>query len=148
MKCSSSPVLNDRLHKIKKAFFQKKNSAQNKSAVTQVHDWVVYRLGGILGSVGHRVKIHNITPATGKERGDVEIRDYVVFRTVRPPIPSVSISNDLHPDRLIFYNSFSAPSSVGRSFHDSECDKSICRNAVRLQIPADSVSNDLHPDVT
>ena len=44
---------------------------------TQVHDWVVYRLGGILGSVGHRVKIHKITPATGKERGDLEIKDYV-----------------------------------------------------------------------
>ena len=44
-----------------------------------MHDWVVYRLGGILGSVGHRVKIHKITPATGKERGDLEIKDYVVF---------------------------------------------------------------------
>jgi hypothetical protein len=33
-----------------------------------VHDWVVYRLGGIFGSVGHRVKIHKITLATGKER--------------------------------------------------------------------------------
>ena len=37
-----------------------------KSVASQVHDWVVYRLGGILGSVGHRVKIHKITPATGK----------------------------------------------------------------------------------
>jgi hypothetical protein len=53
-------------------------TCQAKYAVTQVHDWVVYRLGGVLGSVG-RVKIHNITPATGKERGDVEIRDYVVL---------------------------------------------------------------------
>ena len=35
------------------------------------------RLGGILSSVGHRVKVHSITPATGKERGDVEIRDYI-----------------------------------------------------------------------
>ena len=34
---------------------------QVKSAASQVHDWVVYRLGGILGSVGHRVKIHKIT---------------------------------------------------------------------------------------
>jgi hypothetical protein len=33
----------------------------------------VRRLGGILSSVGHRVKVHNITPATGKERGDVEM---------------------------------------------------------------------------
>ncbi len=51
-------------------------TCQFKSAATQVHDWVVYRLGGILGSVGHRVKIHKITPATGKERGDLEIKDY------------------------------------------------------------------------
>jgi len=51
---------------------------QAKSAATQVHDWVVYRLGDILGSVGHRVKIHKITPVTGKERGDIEIKDYVL----------------------------------------------------------------------
>ena len=55
----------------------------SKSAATQVHDWVVDRLGGILGSVGHRVKIHNITPTTDKERGDVEIRDYVVLEKPR-----------------------------------------------------------------
>ena len=41
---------------------------------------MVYRLGGILGSVGHKVKIHKITPATGKERGDLEIKDYVVLQ--------------------------------------------------------------------
>ncbi len=35
---------------------------------------------GVLGSVGHRVKIHNITPATGKERGDLEIKDYMVLQ--------------------------------------------------------------------
>ncbi len=34
----------------------------------------------ILGSVGHRVKIHKITPATGKERADLEIKDYVVLQ--------------------------------------------------------------------
>ncbi len=33
--------------------------------------------------MGHRVKIHNITPVTGKERGDVEIRDYVVLQKPR-----------------------------------------------------------------
>ena len=58
-------------------------TCQAKSAATQVHDWAVYRLGGILGSVGHRVKIHKITPATVKERGDVEIRDYVVLQKPR-----------------------------------------------------------------
>ena len=48
--------------------------------VSQAHDWVVYRLSGILGSVGHRVKIHKITPSTGKEWGDLEIKDYVVLQ--------------------------------------------------------------------
>jgi hypothetical protein len=32
-----------------------------KSVGSMTHDWMVYRLGGILGSVGHRVKIHKIT---------------------------------------------------------------------------------------
>ena len=53
---------------------------QVKSADSQVLDWVVYRLGGILGSVGHRVKIHKITPTTGKERDDLEKKDYVVLQ--------------------------------------------------------------------
>ncbi len=34
-------------------------------------------------SKGHRVKIHKITPVQGKERGDVEIRDYVVLQKPR-----------------------------------------------------------------
>jgi hypothetical protein len=37
-------------------------------------------LEGIFGSVGHRVKIHKITLATGKERGDLEMKDYVVLQ--------------------------------------------------------------------
>ncbi len=40
---------------------------------------MVYRLGGIFGSVGHKVKIHKITLTMGKERGDLEIKDYVVL---------------------------------------------------------------------
>ena len=56
------------------AFGDHLQTCQVKSTVSQVHDWVVYRLGGILGSVGHKVKIHRITPATGKERGDLEIK--------------------------------------------------------------------------
>jgi hypothetical protein len=31
--------------------------SQTKSAASQVHDWGVYKLGVLLGSVGHRVKI-------------------------------------------------------------------------------------------
>jgi hypothetical protein len=51
-----------------------------KSTASQVYHWVVYNLDDILGSVGHRVKIHKITPATGKERGDLEIKEYVVLQ--------------------------------------------------------------------
>jgi hypothetical protein len=50
-------------------------TCQPKSAAPQVHEWVVYKLGALLGSVGHKVKIHKITPATVKKRGDIEIRD-------------------------------------------------------------------------
>ncbi len=55
-------------------------TCQTKSAASQVHDCFVYRLGALLGSVGHRVKIHNITSVTNKERGDLEIQDYVVLQ--------------------------------------------------------------------
>jgi hypothetical protein len=55
-------------------------TCQVTSAASQVHDLVVYRLGDVLGLVGHRVKIHKITSATGKERGDLEIKDYVVLQ--------------------------------------------------------------------
>ena len=34
---------------------------------SQVHDWVVYKLGSLVDSVGHRVKIHKITPSTDKD---------------------------------------------------------------------------------
>ncbi len=34
--------------------------------------------------MGHRVKIHNITPAMSKERGDLEIKDYVVTQKPQP----------------------------------------------------------------
>ena len=47
------------------AFGDHLQTCQVKSAASQVHDWVVYRLGDILGSVGHKVKIHKITPANG-----------------------------------------------------------------------------------
>ncbi len=74
-----------------------------KSAASQVHDWVVYHLGGMFGSMGHRVKIHKITPATGKERGDLEIKDYVVLQKPqeqddRLPPPRTLIRIGLHFD--------------------------------------------------
>ena len=38
-------------------------------------------MGTLLGSVGHKVKIHKITPSTDKERGDMEMKDYIVLQT-------------------------------------------------------------------
>ena len=61
-------------------FWDHLQTCQTKSAVSQVHDLVVYKLGTLLGSVGHRIKIYKITPATDKERGDIEIKDYVVLQ--------------------------------------------------------------------
>ena len=84
-------------------------TCQAKSAATQVHDWVVYRLGDILGSVGHRVKIHKITPATGKERGDTEIKDYVVLQNPQeltdclPPPRTLKLGLPVDKDDLINY---------------------------------------------
>jgi hypothetical protein len=39
----------------------------------------IYRFSLLLHSVGHRVKTHGITPASGNERGDIEIQDYVIL---------------------------------------------------------------------
>ena len=73
-------------------------TCQTKSSSSQVHDWVVYKMGVLLGSVGHRVKMHKITPGTGKERGDLEIKDFVVLQKPqsqdnRLPPPHTLISN-------------------------------------------------------
>ncbi len=43
---------------------------------SRLRDWVVYKLGDLLSSVGHKVKIHKITPTTDKERGDIEIKTF------------------------------------------------------------------------
>ena len=60
---------------------------------------MVYRFGGILGSVDHRVKIHKITPATGKERGEIELKDYVVLQKPR------FLSDCLPPPRTLILDS-------------------------------------------
>jgi hypothetical protein len=91
------------------AFGDHLQTCQTKSAATQVHDWVVYRLGGILGSVGHRVKIHKITPAQGKERGDVEIRDYVVLQKPR------DVTDCLPPPRTLILDFTMTHTRYGRS---------------------------------
>ena len=44
-----------------------------QSAALPAHEWIVYNLSLLIRSVGHRVKPHKVTPATGNERGDVEI---------------------------------------------------------------------------
>jgi hypothetical protein len=62
-----------------------------------------YRLGGILGSMGHKVKTHKITPATGKERGELEITDYVVLQKPQeevdrlPPLTLILDFTMTHP---------------------------------------------------
>jgi hypothetical protein len=56
---------------------------QVKSESSQTHGWVMYCFGDILGSVGHRVKIHKITLVTGKERGDLEIKDDMTFESYK-----------------------------------------------------------------
>ena len=84
-------------------------TCQAKSAATQVHDWVVYRFGSILGSVGHRVKIHKITPATGNERGDIEIKDYVVLQKPQEQ------TDRLPPQRTLILDFTLTHTRLGRS---------------------------------
>jgi hypothetical protein len=84
-------------------------TCETKSAASQVHDWVVYKLGALLGSVGHRVKIHKITPATGKERGDIEIKDYVVLQKPQ------SQDNRLPPPRTLIMVNTMTHIRFGRS---------------------------------
>jgi hypothetical protein len=61
-------------------------TCQVKSEPSQDHDWVVYRLGGIL--------------TTGKERGDIEIKDYVVLQKPQEQVdrlpPVRTLISDLH----------------------------------------------------
>jgi hypothetical protein len=99
-------------------------TCQAKSAATQVHDWVVYRLGGILGSVGHRVKIHKITPAQGKERGDVEIRDYVVLQKPRDGTDCLPPPRTLILDFTMTHTRYgrSQLSSLGQLTHSRRSD--------------------------
>ncbi len=61
--------------------------------------------GTLLGSMGHKLKIHKITPPTGKEHGDIEMKDYVVLprgqdNCLLHPIISGQISNTRHPETV------------------------------------------------
>ncbi len=70
-------------------------------------NWVVHHLGVILGSVGHRVKIHKITPVTDKERGDLEMKDYVVLQK---PHTTGRLYHDF--SRLLFLHTHREPSAL------------------------------------
>ncbi len=59
--------------------------------------------------MGHRVKIHKITPATGKERGDIEIRDYVVLQNPQEQ------ANHLPPPRTLLLDFTMTHTRYGRS---------------------------------
>ncbi len=74
-------------------------TCQTKSVDSQIHEWVVYKLVVLLGLVGHKVKIHKFTPATGKER-DIEIKDYVVLQKTQEQ------TDDLSPPRNLFILDF------------------------------------------
>ncbi len=81
-------------------------TCQVKSAATQVHDWAVYKLSGILGSVGHRVKIHKITSVQDKERGDLEVRDYVVLQKPQDGTDRLPPPRTLIMDFTLTHNRF------------------------------------------
>jgi hypothetical protein len=59
--------------------------------------------------VGHKVKIHKITSATGKERGDIEIRDYVVLQKPQEQ------DNLLPPSRTLILDFTMTHKRYGRS---------------------------------
>jgi hypothetical protein len=54
-------------------------TCHRQSTSLPTSEWIVYRLSLFLHSVGHRVKTHRITPFSVNERGDVEIKDYVLL---------------------------------------------------------------------
>ena len=62
--------------KIKKKPGMRKKGASN---LLPAHEYIGQGLSLLLRSVGHRVKPHNVTPAPDNERGDIEIKDYVMF---------------------------------------------------------------------
>ena len=69
-------------------------------------NWV---LGVLLGSVGHRVKIHIITTVTDKERGDIETKDYVVSQKPQTQ------DNRLPPPRTLIMDYTMTHTRFGRS---------------------------------
>ncbi len=74
--------------------------------------------------MGHRVKIHHITPATDKERGDVEIRDYVVLQKPRDLTDCLPPPCTLILDFTLTHTRFgrSQMSSLGQLTHTRRTD--------------------------
>ena len=77
-----------------------------------------------MGSVGHRVKIHKITPVQGKERGDLEIRDYVVLQKPRDGTDCLPPPRTLILDFTMTHQRFgrSLLSSLGQLTHNRRPD--------------------------
>ena len=84
----------------------------------------MHRLGDILSSVGHQVKVHNITPASGNERGDVEIRDYVILQKPRDLTDCLPPPRTLILDFTLTHTRFgkSQLSSLGQLTHKRRTD--------------------------
>ena len=80
--------------------------------------------GVILSSVGHRVKVNKITPASGKERGDVEIRDYVILQKPRDLTDCLPPPRTLILDFTLTHTRFgkSQLSSLGQLTHTRRTD--------------------------
>ncbi len=80
---------------------------------------MVHRLGGIFSSVGHRVKVNHITSVKGKERGDVELRDYVVWQKPRDLTDCLPPPRTLILDFTLTHTCFgkSQLSSLGQLTH-------------------------------
>ena len=74
--------------------------------------------------MGHRVKIHKITPAMGKERGDLEIKDYVVFQKPQEQTDRLPPSRTLIMDFTLTHTRFgrSQVHSLGQVTHTRRSD--------------------------
>ena len=91
--------------------------------------------------MGHKVKIHKITPATAKERGDIEIKKYVVLQNPqtqdnRLPSPHTLIMDFTMTD-VRFGRSHFHPSGqlmYTRSSDGAPDPDGVLKEAVRIKI--------------
>ena len=84
----------------------------------------MHRLGDLLGSVGYRVKIHKITPVTDKERGDLEIKDYVVLQKPQEQDDRLPPPRTLIMDFTLPHNRFGRSNlhTIGQHTHTRRTD--------------------------